>query len=113
MHGILGGLLGVMNALGALLLACFIGWTPATKNNRTAGWARLVLGSLLFGLIVGMVVDFYFLASFLEYWEYKLSPNEFFALQLVFPPLLMLGITGITSILESLRQSIEQQSPES
>jgi formate/nitrite transporter FocA (FNT family) len=113
MHGIFGGFLGLLNILGGGVLLLLIGWTAATKRNRRARWARILIGSIPAGAFVGFTVPL-LIQVLQDYWEYHVFEfNDLFSIELISVPLGMLAVAGIACLLEYLREIIEDQPPES
>src|SRR5438067_5984442 len=106
MGGVLGGLLEGVNYVGGVVLRCLIG-EAARKPNRTARWARLLIGSMPCGLLLSAIL----IAAFeLAGWPESFDSNRM-EMRIYFGILGPLTITVFAVSLELLRESIETDEP--
>ena len=108
MGGVLGGLLEGVNYVGEVVLRCLIG-EVSRKQNATARWARLLVGSIPWGALVAVVTVIIFEVAG---WPDSLASNR--TEMRVF-----IGVTGPLSVallasgLELLRERIEKDETDS
>ena len=58
MGGIFGSLLGIVEAIGGVVLTILIGQSAACKKNGLAEFIRLLLGSVIISSIMGLLTSF-------------------------------------------------------
>ena len=108
MYGILGGLLELVNISGGIVLWCLIG-EPAWRINKTARWARILIGSIPSGIILAIIATLLIQGLI----------SESFVETNVIATFVIASLCGIVAVallatfLEVLRKSIEEDRTDS
>lgn len=108
MGGIFGGLLGLFNVVGMVILWAFIGTKSARRQNQTARWWRLILGSLSLGAGLGLIFFNLFGASGGQSYGAGRHDSSSWVESLAYIAISSVLLALIVTILELIKLSIDE-----